>query len=190
VTLVSVVDALQHAVKHDTVLVHDRIRVVDTLRVLVHEGGASLLALVATIAAVASAVGAGVWKLAGVWLLRHQAHLRINAEAISLRRELQASIGDGPAKNLASVWAQACQRGFDIEEERFDRLTELALSASKRLRGLIGDERRRFLDAAKVLNESAVGMWDANKAQAMNDVYSELQQCVGGLSKIIDITKE
>ncbi|HEV2751247.1 MAG TPA: hypothetical protein VGV12_12060 [Gemmatimonadales bacterium] len=182
-------DTLQHAVKHDTVIVHDTVRVVDTVRVLVNEGESGWVAIGA-IVAVASAVGAGVWKLIGFWRQRQQAHQRINAEAFSLHRELEASIGTGPEKDQASIWTQACQRGFDSQEERFDRLTEYALQASKEVRHLIRDERHRFLNAAKVVNESLVGAWSGNKAKAADGVYRELQACLTGLSKVIEKTRE
>src|SRR5437879_9949891 len=95
--LISVVaHALQVVAKHDTVFV------LDTVRVLEREGGISLAAWLGLILTSIGLAGAGGWRLRGVRIGRQHAHLRINAEAFSLRRELQASIGSGPAKDQAS----------------------------------------------------------------------------------------
>src|SRR5690349_19008935 len=96
--------------------------------------------------AVGLAGGAG-WKLRGVFVGRRQAHLRINAEAVLLRRELRASIGAGPQPGQEGVWARGCQGGFDLAQARFGQLLEFALDASGKVRRLIRAERQRFLDA-------------------------------------------
>ncbi len=185
-----VADSLQHAVKHDTIIIHDTVHATDTVRVLVHEGGLSVQAWLGIVLAALPIAGGAGWKLRGLLVERRHAHQRINTEASSLHRELQASTGNGPQKNQASVWTQQCQRGFDIEEARFNQLMELALNSSKEVRHLIGKERQRFLDAAIVVNESLVGAWDTAKAQAADQVYREFQRCLQGLSKVIDLTHE
>jgi len=190
-TFASVVaDTLQHAVRHDTVLVHDTVRVTDTVRVLVRDGGLSVQAWLGIVLAALPIAGGTGWKLRGLLIERRHAHQRINAEAVLLHRELKAGLGQGPEEDQYGVWAEKCQRGFDLEQERFTRLLDLALNASREVRRLVREERQRFLDAANVVNESLVGMWDANRSEAMKGVCRELQKCVSGLSKVIDMTNE
>src|SRR5712691_5687850 len=51
------------------------------------------------------------------------------------------------------------------------------------LRRLIAEERHRFLNAANVVNESLVGMWDGARARAADQVYRDSQRCLEGLSR-------
>lgn len=92
----------------------------------------------------------------------------------------------GLDKDHVAVWALYCQQHkFDLESERFNKLIDLGVESSRKVKRRIREERKRFLDAAQVINDALVGMFDSVKELAIRRAFQDLQQCATGLDEVM-----
>jgi hypothetical protein len=165
----------------------DTLFVTDTIRIAFSPGGIGLEAWIGIGLTAAGLAGGAAWKLLGLLAQTREVHHQINAEALSLRRELAAGVNGFERQPLLDA-ALDLQRGFDLEERRFERLTELAGKASRRVRRHLRRERQRFLDAAQLVNNALVGEFDDVNQDAIGAACAEINRCAEELSAVMELT--